>query len=183
MKIKPILASLLLATGFILQDADAAISITDFDLTETSVSFNISGTIEGTLPAGTRDFLYFFNLSAPPRFSLGDSLVATSISFTGSQTLSQVSTGVSGSGDYFFLDFQDVFAAGESISGSFTATWSSPAFDPSATDSLNVYWGHNSTSAASGAFQTSVGVIPEPSAAALLAGAAAFCLASRSCKE
>ena len=176
--IKPLLAAAVVF-GFLSNEAGAAVFITDFEVTESSVSFVISGTLEGPLPVATRDFLYFFNPSAPPKYTLGDNMSATSISFTGSQNLSVVSTGFSSSGDYFFLDFLDVFSVGAVVAGTVTATWSSPALIPSATPNINVYWGHNDTSAASGAFQTSAAIVPEPSAAAILTVAGALALARR----
>jgi hypothetical protein len=171
---------LLILTGLLaLASASrAAIQINNFQLTPTSVSFDISGTLPATPPGSSRHSLIFSNPSilAYPGFALGEFNTAQSISFSGSQTLGIVSTGGSQFGDYFYAGFVTEnwsnayqFQPGEAINGHLTANWSMPAFDLSATSYLNFYWGDATGSSLqnTGVLLTTVPV-PEPSALCLL---------------
>ena len=129
------------------------ISITNFSLTGTSVSFHISGTFPGTTVPPFPQALFFANpnIMASPGFALGNFIHSSSSSFTGSQALSSyapVSTGRTESpdfGDYFYVAFENDFSTGEAISGTLNANWSSTAFDPSQVTSLDVFWGASSS--------------------------------------
>jgi hypothetical protein len=129
-----------------------AISITNFSLTGTSVTFHISGTFPGTTVPPRPQGLFFANpnIMASPGFALGDPIRSSSYSFTGSQALSSsvyfpVSTGNPDYGDYFYVAFENDFSIGEAISGTLNANWSSTAFDPSQVTSLDVFWGAGSS--------------------------------------
>ena len=130
-----------------------AISITNFSLTGTSVSFYISGTFPSTAVPPFPQSLVFANptIMASPGFALGNFMASSSSSFTGSQALRSygpVSTGRTESpdfGDYFYVAFENDFSIGEAISGTLNANWSSTAFDPSQVTSLEVFWGAGTT--------------------------------------
>jgi hypothetical protein len=151
--------------------SQAAVSIVNFQLTTTSLSFDISGTMPATAPANNRNGFAIINpdFAASPGFALGNFTFADTRSFTGTQALSGILTGNS-SGDYALVLFSSPLTAGEAISGTFSATWSTTAFDPAAVTQLNVQWGStNGSSVGDGVQLALVPVnVPEPSGAALL---------------
>lgn len=53
------LAVTLITFGSLAGGANAALTITNFDLQSTSISFDISGTIEGPAPSGGLSWLFF----------------------------------------------------------------------------------------------------------------------------
>jgi hypothetical protein len=156
-----------------------AINISHFFLTETSVSFDISG----TLPAPFLNNLNFVNptVSANPGFALGSFFKASSYSFVGTSYLAEyplwnaeaIQTGNASWGDYFFVSFRN----SQDLLGTITANWSSVAFNPSQVTSLDVYWSDSGSldpsSITKGTYLTSVQIVPEPSTTTtlLLAGA------------
>jgi len=77
-----------LASGLGFHQAGAAISITNFNLTTNSVTFDIFGTMPNNLPFADRNVLYFVNPvpATSPGFAFGDFLGSSSQSFTGTQT-------------------------------------------------------------------------------------------------
>jgi hypothetical protein len=165
----------------------AAIQVANFQLTPTSVSFDISGTLPATAPGSSRHSLIFSNPSilAYPGFALGEFNTAQSISFSGIHNLAIVSTGGSQFGDYFYCGFLNEnwsnayqFQPGEEINGHLTANWSVPAFDLSATGQLNFYWGDATGSSLqnTGVLLTTVQV-PEPRALCILGlcGLVSYC--------
>lgn len=170
--------------------SQAAISITNFNLTTTSFSFDIAGTLPETPPATSPSILYFVNpdVAADPGYALSSGIVAISYEFSGSQPLLEIRNGNSAYGDFSGVYFLNDFAAGESISGTVSATWSITAFDPSQVTSLDVYWGYNDALPADpatqpsaitgGTYLTTVSTVPEPSAV-LLIGAGALVLGCR----
>lgn len=181
--------AILLTIGLVTHQANAAITITNFNLKTTSVTFDISGTMPSPLPASNRNALYFVNPipATNPGFALGSFMSSSSPSFTGLQTLrtspNPVATGGISFGDYFFVSFANNLATGETVSGTLTATWSSTAFDPSAIGFLNVFWGTGSSDIVNtGTLLTTAAPVPEPSAA-LLAALGSFPLLSRSRKR
>lgn len=166
------IAGAILAAGTF-QQASAAISINNFSLTATSINFNISGILPIEAPAVSPGTLYFVNANpeASPRFAYNDFHYASTITYTGAQTLDAVLTGADFFGDYFAVRFGNRLIAGETLSGTLTANWSVATFDPTAlsVSGLNLFWGSSSGSTlAGGAFLTAVAV-PEPTA--LLLGA------------
>ncbi len=175
--------------GSLAGGANAAISITNFNLSETSVTFDISGTFLATPPPGMFSCLFFANpdIAADPGFTVSNNLTATSASFSGTQALRSFSPSATGAaitnyGDYFLVAFENDFATNEAINGSFSATWGTPTFTPSAVNSLDVYWGGNTALPdlqviESGVLLTTVQV-PEPTSALLL-GLGSLCAAFR----
>ena len=172
MKKSAVAVSLLVFCFFTLEAR--AVDIANFSLAENSLSFYISG----TLPAPLLNGLYFVNpdVWANPGFALGSDIRASSYSFIGTSFNSMPPLWNSGSigtgnpffGDYLFVAFQN----SKEISGTITATWSSPAFNPSQVTSLNVYWSDNGSldpnRITSGTYLTSVAVAPEPATTALV---------------
>jgi len=174
--------------------SEADIAITNFNLTTTSLSFDIAGTLPDTPPPTSPSILYFINpdVAADPGYALSSGIVAISFSFSGSQPLLEIRNGNSAYGDFSGVYFQNDFAPGESIVGTVTATWSITAFDPTQVTSLDVYWGYDDSLPASpadqpsaitgGTYLTSVSTVPEPSSALLIV-AGALILARRTARK
>lgn len=169
------IAAAILTFGTCTCEADADIVISDFFLTENSLSFIISGTFPSLLPVDNLNALLFVNpdVTADPGFALGNFLSAATFSFSGTQPLRDdepVATGTPSFGDYFFVAFENDFTDGEAILGSLTATWSTTAFDPSQLSMLDVYWGNddNNGVVGTGIYLTSV-TVPEPSSLCIVA--------------
>ena len=172
--IKNRLAFLFFGCMLVANVCHAQINVTDFLISETTVSFDISGTLPSPAPANLEFALIFSNPDpfALPGFVLEDFVSAFNVSFTGTQFLDPVfpaSTGGESFGDYFFFLFADDRFVGEEIKGSFDATWDAPVFDPSAVNSLEMYWGAATDQGPvnSGTLLTAVPV-PEPDGALLL---------------
>ena len=162
--------------------ADAAINISNFSLSSTTVSFTISGNLPPSVPVTDFQAIYFLNsVPANPGFVIPASFEAP-ISY--SETLAQnldpdypVFTGNStwDSGDYFGLFFASNLAGGEAINGDVSATFAPGTFDPSEVSFINVVWGSGGATIAGGTFLNSVNVVPEPSGLVLgLLGGLAF---------
>jgi hypothetical protein len=157
---------------------DAEIFVDNFHLTESSVSFDIYGTMPANPPGSAQFALLFSNPSIleNPGFALGEFITTQDVSFSGSQFVERVATGGTTYGDYFYVFFAKDSSGttrsllpGETISGRLTAEWSEPAFDPSAVNQLNLYWGTDWSGgfANSGVLLTTVQV-PEPSTLCLI---------------
>jgi hypothetical protein len=155
--------------GTFSHQAKAAISITNFNLSTNSVTFDIIGTLPSTTPDSPHG-LSFYNphIFASPGFVIGpDFLLALSYSFSGSQLLDRVNIGRASDGDYFFIVFVSDLLADEAINGTFDASWSSTVFDPVATNLINVEWGLGPSGIGSSVQLGSVSV-PEASSSMLL---------------
>lgn len=146
------LASLLfLWTAIFQSDAQAQLTVSNFQLTPTSVVFDLSGTTPTTAPAFAAEALAFVNPdeSASPGFALGDFLPSVTNGFSGTQQLfndlsaspGSIFTGGPQFGDYFVVLFENPLTIGEAVDGRVIATWDSPAFDPAAISTLELYWG------------------------------------------
>jgi hypothetical protein len=158
--------------------SQAAVVITNLQLTTTSISFDISGTMPTAVPADSPGFIFITNpsLSASPGFALNANFTpATSGSFSGTQTLMEsreAFLGESSFGDYMAIGFDSELTANEAIMGTFTAAWATPQINPAAVTSLNFYWGASASNTPPnngtllGNF--AVGAVPEPTGAALL---------------
>ena len=171
------LAGTLITFGSLAGGANAAVIISNYDMSVNSVSFSIAGELPSTVPPGSPFGLAFYNpdIFSSPGFVLGPNfLMASSSSFIGSQSLDLVQIGRASSGDYFFILFDSDLAAEEAINGDFSASWSSDVFDPAAINSINVEWGLGNSGIGSSVQLGSVSV-PEPSSA-LLGGAGVFLL-------
>ena len=194
---KHILGTLLLPAAIVASfptHADAAITIlgftiSGFTMTRNSVTFQIRGEFPALVPPRSSNALYFTNpvILANPGFALSsDFRSAGSYSFTGSQPLRSspvpVALGAPNFGDYFYVSFANPLAAGETIDGTLTASWTTDVFDPSAVTSLDVYWGGGTTVGLvnRGTLLTSTAV-PEPSAAILIAGGLCLTFVRRRC--
>ena len=98
-------ASILVALVFsFTPNANAQIIVSDFTLSNDTVSFDISGSLSGLAPQQTVDTLYFANsVSADPGFVIpGELTDALSFSWTGSQEVLDeggFSTGIESFGD------------------------------------------------------------------------------------
>lgn len=155
--------------------AKAAISVSNFHLTENSVSFDLSGTLPDVTPASFRDALYFVNpnVSADPGFALNSFLRSSMSSFTGTQSLrsslNPIQTGGSKFGDYFFVAFDNSLVAGEEVAGVVNATWNRRAFDLDAVDFLNVQWGTDPRDIVGQGVQLDTVLVPEPSSLVMIA--------------
>lgn len=155
--------------------SQAAVVITNLQLSTTSISFDISGTMPTAVPSLQRDGIFVTNpnIFASPGFALNSSFtVAPSWSFSGSQTLSNVVLGAPSFGDYAVLNWSSPLAANETIMGTVTATWATPLLNPAAVTSVAIYWGSENDVAApnTGTLlgNAAVVAVPEPTGAALL---------------
>ena len=166
--------SLSLCMAVFQSDAHAQLSVSNFEITPTSVLFDLAGTLPATAPADAAQVFFFVNPDEPasPRFTLDDFLDSASNGFTGTQELrgfsNPIATGGSEFGDYFFVAFQTPLTAGEAVNGRVTANWDSPAFDPTVISALEVYWGAQDSLATvtTGVLVDTVAVsIPEPATA------------------
>jgi hypothetical protein len=147
-------AACLLVAASLQQQTLAAITISNFEITSNSLTFHVSGTFPNTLPAAQADRLYFvngFNPGAFPGFvqeQVGGILTSN---FTGSaptlpSTYIPIGLGNSAIGDFFVIDFYSDFSAGQTISGTLTASWTTQPFIPAAAPTIDVFWGIGSSS-------------------------------------
>lgn len=168
---------------------NAEFVVDNFGFTDSSVSFQISGALVGAVPEDGLVGLAFANTSAadPGFVTTSDFEFASSISWTGTQSVVSALTGSPLFGDYFVINFTEDLALGEDLSGTFSANFSPGTFDVSEVDSINVIWGFATDFAGrtfhdadflGGSFQTSFAV-PEPSSGLVLAIAALFPLFRR----
>jgi hypothetical protein len=150
------------------QQASAAISINNLSLTASEINFEISGNLPIEAPAESRNTLFFVNANpeASPRFAYNDFHHASTITYTGVQTLDAVLTGADYFGDYFVVRFGNRLVAGETLSGTLSANWSAATFDPTAlsVSGLNLFWGSSSGSTVAGGKFLATVAVPEPSA-------------------
>ena len=156
-------------------EASAAISVSNFQITTTTVSFNISGTLSGPLPLQSARTLFFVNtVPASPGFVLTPFVSSSSSQiWTGSQILDSSYPLFTGSpsfstGDYFGMAFASNLSVGEIVSGSVFATFASGTFDPTAVSAIELVWGTSGdgSSFSGGSSQTTFAV-PEPSSSML----------------
>jgi hypothetical protein len=158
--------------------SNAEIFVHNFNLGESSVSFDIDGTMPANPPGSGQFALFFSNplIFDNPGFALGEFTATHDVSFSGGQFVERVATGGTQYGDYFYVFFaQDSSGTtrsllpGETVSGRLVAEWSEPAFNPSAVSQLDVYWGTDWAAglANSGVLLTTVQV-PEPHTLGLL---------------
>jgi hypothetical protein len=91
-------------------------------------------------------------------------------SFTGSQTMTQFTTGSPTYGDYIYLRLSPSLSAGDTLAGTITGTWVNTVFDPSAIGTIDVLWGDVFAGSSSTLEGTIDGrSIPEPASLALVA--------------
>lgn len=164
--------ALMIATTTLSSVATAGIGISDFLITDSSMSFDISGTLSGPTPPFGNDVLYFVNNGAEPAPFVLPASFETPLShtWTGSQSLNPsfpVFTGNPSFGDYFGVYFNSALSVGEAVSGKVTATFAPGTFQPTAVSSIKVVWGSGDSSFAAGTTQA-IFAVPEPSSALLI---------------
>jgi hypothetical protein len=156
--------------------SQAAVVITNLQLTTTSISFDISGTMPTAVATNNLGTLFIVNpnLSASPGFALNvvGFSNATSSSFSGTQAMRSVAPpaylGAPHFGDYAGFSLAADLAANETIIGTFTATWATPQMNPAAVTSLDFYWGTDPFGAPNSGTLLGNVAVPEPSGSALL---------------
>lgn len=181
----PIAVALLLLFGLTVLTSHGALTFTNGVITPTSITVNISGTLDGPEPA-LKPNIFFVNgdgSEISPGFVIGTVGFSTSSSFTGPNPL--FTAGIdSSSSDGFYAFFQGNFTVGASLVGVFSATWSSPVFNLAAlpTAGIEVYWGGYAAPTAGfrgvlqGSFKPTA--VPEPSSA-IIAGLSSLILLRR----
>ena len=166
-----------------------AVSFSNLELTTTSLSVTIEGTITGDTPDYGKDVLYIVNpnATADPGFALPASAEATTKNFSGSPSLlsDMEEYGVifgtnSGSGwDFVAVIFASDLIAGSQLNGNLVGSFSSTVFDPSAVTSLNFYWGWNGAGPITGTLlgSASTSAVPDTGSTAALLGVGVAALA------
>ena len=124
----------------------SAVSFSNLELTTTSFSVTIEGTITGSTPSYNKNVLFIVNpsQSANPGFTIIEYAAATTKNFSGSPSLT-ADTGLAtyNGFDYFAAIFASQLQLGNPLEGTLIGSWSANVFDPSAVTSLNFYWGNN----------------------------------------
>jgi hypothetical protein len=166
--------------------AGATVIFSNLEIKSSEFSITLSGSLPLDAPPSAPSFLIFVNSDqfAEPGFVVRPSFEIVSTSdFSGNQNIFNSSVGPERFGDYLLFEFEDDFLTGENITGTITASWPIPIFDPKAPNSLNVYWGagedlRDPTSVFGGIFLGSVSV-PEASSTLLLGLGAISALSRR----
>lgn len=170
-KFSSTLRPFLLAQFLISGGVKAAISVQDFEMTTSTVSFSLVGNLPSTPPTDTVTVIYFANadFNRNPGAILPDSFVEpASVSWTGGRGLQRsfpLFTVATNDFDAFGMRFSGDLTAGESMDGTLTAVFPDGTFDPDGFDQLNVFWGQGGPSSnldiEQGVYLTTV--VPEPS--------------------
>ena len=174
---KKLLAILVMVGAYLGNSTYGAISITNFSITSSSLSFNITGSFPSPQPFRGFEFISFVNpnIYASPGYALDYSYSSTQ-SFSGTPVLTDWSflyavTRTRLSLDCCLVDLGTNFQQEQTVNGKYDFTWSAAVFDPSAVSSLDVYWGAASLDINellnSGIYLTTV-ILPEPSSLSLL---------------
>jgi len=144
------------------------------ELTETTLTFSISGTMQGPVPD---DFPYVIDINAPVDWIIQDNGGATNFgtlsdSPLNDYTLQYAATIEDSLGSYLFMQFTDDLTTATTGTGMTVIYTITPGafFDPNAVTELTLSWGYNfgSTQVPVGTVQ-STAPIPEPATGALLA--------------
>ena len=163
-------------------------SFSNLELTTTSFSVTIEGTISGSVPNQGKDLLFVVNPNAVanPGFVILDAEEATIKNFSGSPSLA-VPPGIYGGAlgtssdgmDYFFAAFANDLVSGSTLEGTLAGSWSSTVFDPNAVTSLEFWWGFNGPDPTSGTLlgSASLSAVPDKGSTAALLGAGVVALA------
>ena len=162
-----------------------AVSFSNLELTTTSFSVTIEGTISGPAPVAGKEALFIVNPSqyADPGFAIVGGADATTKNFSGSPSVSSssgsFSTPSGGPWDYILVIFASELVLGSTLEGTLAGSWSSTVFDPNAVTSLNFYWGYNATGPATGTLlgSASLSAVPDTGSTAALLGAGVVALA------
>ena len=169
----------------------SAVSFSNLQLTNTSFSVDIEGTISGAVPGINNDSLFIVNpdpnvYHPDPGFTTPGQYdsYATTISFDGSPSLG--SGGQSGyisapsySWDFILVVFPSDLVVGSPLEGTLAGSWSTEVFDPSAVSSLDFYWGTNEPGVSNGTFlgSASLSAVPDTGSTAALLGVGVVALA------
>ena len=154
-------------------------SFSNLQLTTTSFSVDIEGTIDVSAPSQRKHMLFIVNPNrfAAPGFAIAVGAVATTGSFSGSPSATSIRT--PGSWDYIDLIFASDLVVGSPLEGTLVGGYSSTTFDPVAVTSLNFYWVFNYPDPASGPLlgSASLSAVPDAGSTAALLGAGVVALA------
>ena len=184
------LAAILLKISLLLALLPAsawAVSFSNLQLTTTSFSVTIEGTITGSTPSYGNDMLFIVNPSqfANPGFTIIEFAEATTKNFSGSPSLlaGPMVFGTISGFDYLYVNFAIQLHLGNPLEGTLVGSWSGNVFDPSAVTSLNFYWGNNGTGTLLGSASLSAvpdtgsSAVPDTGSTAALLGAGVAALA------
>ncbi|MDB4300810.1 PEP-CTERM sorting domain-containing protein [bacterium] len=167
------LAATLITFGSLAGGANAALTITNFDLQSTSISFDISGTIEGPAPSEGLSYLFFVDANGNGDYDdapFQTPTIAQNIAVNGS-TPAVSSMWIENADiteDRITLHNDSLWNVGDVLSGSFSASWASPIDTAPLTNGMEVRWGRNKGTALQGTLQGTASAVPEPSSALLL---------------
>ena len=179
---KNLLAAIFLMA--LLPASASAVSFSNLQLTTTSFSVTIEGTITGSTPTYNKDVLFIVNPSqfANPGFTIIEYRAATTKNFSGSPSLTADPMGLAtyGGFDYLAAIFASELQLGNTLEGTLIGSWSVNVFDPSAVTSLNFYWGNNGEGPATGNLlgSASLSAVPDSGSTAALLGVGVFVLAA-----
>jgi len=166
----------LAVTALVLSSSvNASLVISDYSLTDNSISFNVTGTIDGPAPeAGNLRFLFLVDVNGNGNYDT--SSVFDEATITSNISVNGVSNGV----DDFWIENDDDPAAfedrltmnrdvgwadGDVLSGIFSATWTTNINSSAVSDGLEFRWGRNNGTAMEGALQgLGVAAVPIPGA-------------------
>ena len=160
-----------------------AVSFSNLQLTTTSFSVTIEGTITGSTPSYGRAIMFIVNPNqyASPGFTIIEFAAANTKNFTGSPSLSADPLGFATEMgfDYLYVSFASQLQLGNPLEGTLVGSWSDNVFDPSAVTSLNFYWGYNGSSPTTGTLlgSASLSAVPDTGSTAALLGAGVAALA------
>lgn len=179
------LAATFITLGSLAVGANAAVAISNVNITSTTFSVSFSGTLPANSPSSYPSIILAVNPDQleTPGFTIGlDFTNSVTQSFSGIQTANSARLGSAFYGDYLILLFDSDLVANSTFSGVYSASFNSAVFDPSAVESLKFYWGaggnfNNPADTVGGTFLGAASV-PEPSSA-LLIGLGALGLAAR----
>lgn len=180
------LAATLITFGSLAGGANAAVTISNVNITNTTFSVSFSGTLPANSPSSTAGSILVVNPDQfeNPGFVIGPTFTDSITQlFSGSQTASFARIGNASFGDYILLRFNSNLVANSTFSGVYSASFDSTVFDPSAVESLQFYWGGGGNTSipswtVGGTFLGAASV-PEPTSALLLGFAALGIVASR----
>ena len=181
-------SSLFLVLALLPASAWGVLSFSNLELTDTSLSVTIEGTIDGITPAFDPYMLFIVeeNEFADPGFIV-NTAEASAKSFSGEPGLDYelhndwggVFQTYTGYIDFIFVVFDDFLVPGAPLEGTLAGSFSSTVFNPSAVTSLEFYWGYTAESPASGTLlgSASLSAVPDTGSTAALLGVGVAALA------
>jgi len=146
LKIKALVAVLFVFSCLFASQASADLTFTNLNVTAESFTVDVSGTVPTGSVSDPTLLLFESNpLSTDPGWVIAGGFSDGTYSFSGSQTMTQFTTGNPSFGDYIYLRLDPSLSSGDDLTGTITGTWGSDVFDPSAINSIDVYWGRISS--------------------------------------